>query len=85
MILISPDQGRAAKVRLWSPLRSPFLRDQMQPGAVFFLHLFCRHNLASKISELHKLALNRLQPFIPLSVSDLEIRSIPALTPELLI
>jgi len=75
----------SAKVRLCSPLRSPFLRDQMQPGAVLFLHLFCGHNLASKISELHKLALDRLQPFIPLSVSDLEIRSIPARKAKLLI
>jgi hypothetical protein len=34
---------------------------------------------------LNKLALDCLKPFIPLSVSDLDICSIPALTPKLLI
>ena len=57
----------------------------MQPGAVFFLHLFCRNNPAAKVCELNKLMLDCLQPFIPLFVSDLKIYSIPAVVPKLLI
>jgi hypothetical protein len=75
----------SAKDGFWSPLRSSFLCDGMQPGAVLFLHLFCRNNSAAKVCQLHKLALDCLKPFIPLSVSDLDICSIPALTPKLLI
>ena len=73
----------SAKVRLWSPLRGPFLCDEIQAGAVLFLHLLCRNNSATKISELHKLGLYCLQPFIPLSVSGLDICSIDAATPKL--
>ena len=50
----------SAKVRPWSPLRSPFLCDEMQPGAVLFLHLFCRNNSAAKVCKLHKLVLDCL-------------------------
>ena len=66
-------------------LRRPFLLDQMHPRAVLFLHLFCRDNSAAKVCELHKLLLDRLQPFSPLSVSDLSIGPIRAVTPKLLI
>ena len=57
----------------------------MQPSAVLFSHLFRRNNFATKLSELNKLMLDRQQPFIPLSVSDLSICSIQAVTPKLLI
>jgi hypothetical protein len=50
----------SAEDGFWSPLRSLFLRDGMQPGAVLFLHLFCRNNFAAKVCELHKLALDCL-------------------------
>jgi hypothetical protein len=30
----------------------------MQPGAMLFLHLFCRNNSAAKVCELHKLMLD---------------------------
>ena len=39
-------------------LRRPFLLDEMQPGAVLFLHLFCRDNSAAKVCEFHKLLLD---------------------------
>jgi hypothetical protein len=57
----------------------------MQASAVHFPHLFCRNNFATKVCESNKLMLDRLQPFAPLSVSDLSICSIPAVTPKLLI
>ncbi len=66
-------------------LRCPFLLDEMQPRAVLFPHLFCRNNFTTKVCEANKLMLDCLQPFIPLSVSDLSICSIPAVTPKLLI
>ena len=52
---------------------------------MLFLHLLRRNNLATKVCESYKLMLDRLQPFVPLPVSDLSICSIPALTPKLLI
>jgi len=61
------------------------LRDEIQPRAVRFPHLFCRDNLATKVGKSNKLMLDGLQAFIPLSVSDLSICSIPALTPKLFI
>ncbi len=57
----------------------------MQPRAVPFPHLLCRDNFAAKVGESNKLMLDGLQAFIPLSVSDLSLCSIPALTPKLLI
>lgn len=57
----------------------------MQPGAVLFLHLLCRNNSAAKVCKLQKLALNRLQPFTSLPMSDLTLGSIPAEPPKLLI
>ena len=65
-------------------LRGPFLLDQMQPGTVLFLHLFGRDDSAAKVCELHKLLLDCLQPFIPLSVSDLRFGFIPTVAPKLL-
>ncbi len=50
-----------------------------------FPHLFCRDNFATKIGKSNKLMLDGLQALIPLSVSDLSLCSIPALTPKLLI
>ena len=66
-------------------LRCPFLLDEMQPRAVLFPHLFCRDNFATKVGKSNKLKLDRLQPFVPLSVSDLSLCSIPPLTSKLLI
>ncbi len=57
----------------------------MRPRAVPFPHLFCRDNFATKIGKSNKLMLDGLQALIPLSVSDLSLCSIPALTPKLLI
>jgi hypothetical protein len=57
----------------------------MQPGAVLFLHLFRRNDPAAKVCELNQFMLDCLQPFIPLSVSDLNICSIPTVTPKLII
>ena len=57
----------------------------MQPRAVRFPHLFCRDNFATKVGKSNKLMLDGLQAFIPLSVSDLSLCSIPASTPKLLI
>ena len=64
-------------------LRCPFLLDEMQPRAVLFPHLFCRDNFATKVGKSNKLLLDGLQAFIPLSVSDLSLCSIPALAPKL--
>ena len=66
-------------------LRCPFLRDEMQPRAVRFPHLFCRDYFATKIGKSNKLLLDGLQPFVPLSVSDLSICSMPAVAPKLFI
>jgi len=52
---------------------------------VLFSHLFCRNNFATKVSELNKLMLDRLQPFVPPSVSDLSICSTRGVTPKFLI
>ena len=57
----------------------------VQAGVMLFLHSFCRNNSAAKVCQLHKLMLNSLQSLTPLSVSDLHICSIPAVTPKLLI
>ena len=43
-----------------SSLGSTFLCDEMQPGAMLFLHLFRRNNSAAKLCELHKLMLDCL-------------------------
>ena len=57
-------KGRAtnssAKIKLWSPLRSPFLCEEMLPRAVLLLYLLCRNNSAAKVCELHKLMLDCL-------------------------
>ena len=66
-------------------LRRLFLLDQMQPGTVLFLHLFGRDNSAAKVGQLPKLLLDLLQPFIPLSVSDLSRGSISAVAPKLFV
>ena len=53
-----------------------------------FPHLFCRNNFPTKLSELNKLMLDRLQPFVPRSVSELSIcsiQSVQSVTPKLLI
>ena len=57
----------------------------MQSSAVLFLHLFCRNNFATKVCELNKFKLDGLQPPVPLSMSDLCVRSIPAVAPKLLV
>lgn len=57
----------------------------MQTRAVLFFHLFGRDNSAAEVCELHQLPLDCLQPFIPLSVSNLSIGSIPTVMPKLLI
>ena len=57
----------------------------MQSGEGLFFRLLCRNDFAAKVCELQKLALNFLQPLAPLSVSDLNTCSIPAVTPKLLI
>ncbi len=41
-------------------LRSPFLLDPMQAGAVLFFHLFCRMNSAAKVCDLRKFLLDSL-------------------------
>jgi hypothetical protein len=66
-------------------LRCPFLLDEVQPSAMVFPHLFCRNDFPTKLSELNKLMLDRLQPLVPPSVRDLSICPIQAVTPELLI
>jgi hypothetical protein len=47
--------------------------------------LFCRDYFATKIGKSNKLLLDGLQPFVPLSVSDLSICSMPAVAPKLFI
>ncbi len=65
-------------------LRCSFV-DEMQPIAVLFSQLFCRNNFASKVCELNKLLLDRLQPFVSLYASELSICPIRAVTAKLLI
>lgn len=57
----------------------------MQSGAMFLFHLFHRKNLAAKTGELGKFLLNRLQPFMPLTVSELGFRFIPLSEPILMV
>jgi len=57
----------------------------MQSSAVLFLHLFCRNNFATKVCESNKLMLDGLQPLASLSMSDLSVCPISAVTPKLLI
>lgn len=52
---------------------------------MLFLHLFCRNNFAAKVCQSNKLLLDRLQPVAPLSMSDLGLCSMAAITPKLLI
>lgn len=66
-------------------LRRLLLLDQMQPGTVLFLHLFGRDNAAAQVCQLPKLLLDLLQPFIPLSVSDLSRGSVPTVAPKLFV
>ena len=68
----------------WRTLRCSYVAE-MQTSAVLFSPLFCRDNFATKLSELNKVLLDCLQPFHPLSMSDLSIRSAQAVTPKLLI
>ncbi len=57
----------------------------MKSRTVLFLHLLGGNNSAAKVGELQKFLLDCLQPFIPLLVSDLGVRSGSAVPPELLI
>ena len=57
----------------------------MQPRAMLFFNLFDRYNFASKASELGQFLLNCLQPFLPLTVSDLGFWSILVAKPILFI
>jgi hypothetical protein len=66
-------------------LRCSLVLDGMQPGAVLFFHWCCRNYSAAKVCESQKLALNRLQAFVPSSVSDLGQPTIPDCTPKLVI
>jgi len=66
-------------------LRRSLVLDDMQPGATLFFHLFCRDYSAAKVGELRKLALDRLQAFMPSSVSDLGHCTIPDCPPKLVI
>ena len=67
------------------PLRCPFLLDQVQPSAMVLPHLFCRNDFPTKLPELNKLMLDRLQPLVPPSMNDLSICPIQAVPPKLLI
>ncbi len=69
--------------RKCSRLRCSLLFGGMQLKAGLFFQFFCGNNSAAKVCELHKLMLNSLQPVTPLSVSDLNTCSIPAVTPKL--
>ena len=66
-------------------LRCSLVLDGMQPGVVLFFHWCCRNYSAAKVCESHKLALDRLQAFMPSSVSDLGHPTIPDCTPKLVI
>lgn len=54
-------------------------------GAVLFLHLFHGAHAAAEVGELGKFLLDGLEPFMPLAVSDLSLRFVPALTAILLV
>ncbi len=45
----------------------------MQPGLVLRFPLFNRENFSSEVCELHQFLLDRLQPLVPLAVSDLSL------------
>ena len=57
----------------------------MQPGAVLFFPLFDRENSSAKASELGEFLLDRLQPFLPLTVSDLSLWFMSAFTSVLIV
>lgn len=61
------------------------LLDEMQTGAMLFLHLFHRANSSAKVCELGEFLLDCLQPLVPLAVSDLSLDPISALTSILLV
>ncbi len=50
----------------------------MPPGAVIFSHLFDGQSFVAYVRELDKLFLDRLQPFLPLYMSDLRLCSVLA-------
>ena len=52
---------------------------------MLFPYLFRGDNFATKISKSNKFKLDRLQPFVPPSVSDLSICSMPTVAPRLFI
>jgi hypothetical protein len=55
-----PQFGTSFIYQACESARSTFPCDEMQPGAMLFLHLFCRNNSAAKVCELHKLMLDCL-------------------------
>jgi hypothetical protein len=65
--------------------RTPLVLEGMQPRVVLFPHLCRRNDFATQVGKSNKLLLDRLQPFIPLSASDLSICSVSAITPNVLI
>jgi hypothetical protein len=64
-------------------LRSPFLLDELQPGAMLFFHLLRRMNSAAQVCDLHQFMLDGLQPFMPLAVNDLSSRPLQAFLSKL--
>ena len=57
----------------------------MQSGAVLFFPLFDGEHPSAKASELGQLLLDRLQPFVSLTVRDLSRGFVATLTPVLLV
>lgn len=57
----------------------------MQPGAVFFFHLFNGKNFSTQGRKLGKLLLNCFQPFMPLAVSDLGLSYVRVVKPVLFV
>ncbi len=57
----------------------------MQTGTVLRLPLFDRENSSAKTGELDQFVLDCLQSFLPLAMSDVCFRFVPALTPVLVV
>jgi len=80
-------EGRVNKYFGFPPpeTRGALLFEGMQPRPVLFPHLCRGNDFATQVGKSNKLLLDRLQPSIPLSASNLSICPVSAITPNFLI
>jgi hypothetical protein len=81
-LLLGDSQGEASNVLCvmsfksnsnWRGCELRNLLDEVQPGAVLFLHLFHGMNSTAKVGKSGKFLLDCLQPLMSLAVSDMSL------------